>query len=66
LRSVAGFDMHRRQITFDAVHTETGEESRRRRHHHTPVVVVDGAEYQMSGTADSFGEYLYAVVTGKP
>ena len=25
-----------------------------------------GAEYQMSGTADSFGEYLYAVVTGTP
>jgi hypothetical protein len=25
-----------------------------------------GAEYQMKGTADSFGEYLYAVVTGVP
>jgi hypothetical protein len=25
-----------------------------------------GAEYQMSGTADSFGEYLYALVTGTP
>jgi hypothetical protein len=25
-----------------------------------------GAEYQMSGTADSFGEYLYAIVTGTP
>lgn len=25
-----------------------------------------GGEYEISGTADSFGEYLYAVVTGKP
>jgi transposase len=27
---VAGFDVHRRQITFDALNTETGEVSRGR------------------------------------
>ena len=43
---VAGFDVHRRQITFDALDTETGEVTRGRIDASPAAVAVVGAAFR--------------------